>query len=52
MTTGGMYGKVVDSVNNILLVEFGTNKSVIIPVEKDQIARVKEPDLTRNNIEE
>jgi len=49
MTSGGMYGKVVDSVNSILMVEFGTNKSVIIPVEKDQIATVKEPNLSRNN---
>lgn len=49
MTSGGMYGKVVDSVNSILMVEFGTNKSVIIPVEKEQIVAVKEPNLSRNN---
>lgn len=29
----GMYGKVVNVVNECLMVEFGTNRSIIIPVQ-------------------
>lgn len=52
MTNGGFFGKVVDTVNEYLLVEFGTNKSVIIPIVKDAVASVGEPDLTRKRVEE
>ncbi|MCT4543734.1 MAG: preprotein translocase subunit YajC [Vallitalea sp.] len=48
VTNGGLYGKVVDTVNNIVIVEFGTNKSVRVPIERTAIASVKEPDLTIN----
>lgn len=48
MTNGGFYGKVVDSVNNILILELGTNKSVRVPIERSAVASVKEPDLTIN----
>ncbi|GMQ57861.1 hypothetical protein AN1V17_22560 [Vallitalea sediminicola] len=48
MTNGGFYGKVVDSVNNVLIVELGTNKSVRVPIERNAVAAVKEPDLTIN----
>ncbi len=46
MTAGGTFGKVVDTVNDICIVEFGLNRGVRIPVQRDQIAAVKEPDLT------
>ncbi|GKX31417.1 hypothetical protein SH1V18_38970 [Vallitalea longa] len=48
MTNGGFYGKVVDSVNNVLIVELGTNKSVRVPIERNAVAAIKEPDLTIN----
>lgn len=51
MTNGGFYGKVVDVVNNCLMIEFGTNKSVIIPIVKEAVASVGEPDLTRKKAE-
>lgn len=51
-TNGGFAGKVVDVVNDYLLVEFGTNKSVIIPLRKDAVATIGEPDLTRKRVEE
>lgn len=48
MTNGGFYGKVVDSINNVLIVELGTNKSVRVPIERNAVAAIKEPDLTIN----
>ncbi|TCT16774.1 preprotein translocase subunit YajC [Natranaerovirga pectinivora] len=46
LTTGGLFGRVVDVVNNTLIVEFGTNKSVRVPILKDAVASVREPELT------
>ncbi|RRD94882.1 preprotein translocase subunit YajC [Clostridiales bacterium COT073_COT-073] len=52
MTTAGMYGKVADLVNDIVVVEFGKNKSVLIPIHKTAIAGVSEPDMTLHKEEE
>lgn len=52
MTNAGMYGKVADLVNDIVVVEFGKNKSVLIPVHKTAIAGVSEPDMTIHKEEE
>lgn len=52
LISGGMYGKVVDTVNDILIVEFGMNKGVRIPVQRSAVASVAEPDLTIAKIEE
>lgn len=46
LTAGGLYGKVVDTVNDVLVVEFGTNKSVRIPVQRSTVVSAAEPDLT------
>lgn len=46
VTSGGMYGLVVDSVNDVVYVEFGTNKSVRIPIKRSSILGVAEPDIT------
>ncbi|MCT4598047.1 MAG: preprotein translocase subunit YajC [Vallitalea sp.] len=51
MTNGGIYGKVVDSVNDVLIIELGTNKSVRVPIQRNAVAAVKEPDLTINKEE-
>lgn len=42
----GIYGKVVDEVNDLLILELGLNKSVRIPVKKIAVAAVGEPNLT------
>lgn len=46
LTSSGMYGKVVDITDQVFIVEFGTNKSVCIPVRKSEIMGNKEPNLT------
>ncbi len=52
MTTSGLYGKIADVINDVVVVEFGKNKSVLIPVHKTAIAGVSEPDLTLHKEEE
>ena len=52
LLNNGMYGKVVNIVNDCLIIEFGTNRSVMIPVLRSQIAGVSEPDLTERKVEE
>jgi len=44
--TSGMYGKVVDTVNDVLIIELGTNKSVRVPVQRSAIVSKSEPDLS------
>lgn len=51
LLNSGMYGKVVNIVNDCLMVEFGSNKSVIIPVLRSQIAAMEEPDLTQRTVD-
>lgn len=46
ITNSGMYGKVVDAVNDVFVLEFGLNKGIRIPVQKHAVAGVKEPNLT------
>ncbi len=51
LTSGGLYGKVVDTVNDILIVEFGMNKGVRVPVQRSTVMSVAEPDLTLEKTE-
>lgn len=46
VTNSGMYGKVVDIVNDIFVLEIGLNKSVRVPVQKQAVTGVQEPNLT------
>lgn len=46
LLNSGMYGKVVDIIDDTLIVEFGLNKSIRIPVLKTTVARVAEPNLS------
>lgn len=46
LTTGGLYGTIVDVVNDLFIVEFGMNKGVRVPVTKSSVVSVKLPDLT------
>ena len=52
LLNSGMYGKVVNIVNDCLIIEFGTNKNIMIPVLRSQIAGVEEPDLTPKNVDQ
>ena len=47
----GFFGKVVDVTAECYIVEFGTNKSIRIPVLKQAVYAKKEPNLT-NKVEE
>lgn len=43
LTTTGLYGKIASVGQDCFLVEFGTNKAIIIPVDKKDIVAIKEP---------
>lgn len=45
LLNSGEYGKIVDVVNDLFIIEFGLNKSVRIPVKKAAVAAVQEPNL-------
>lgn len=44
--TTGIYGKVVDVINDLFIIELGLNKSVRIPVKRAAVAAVAAPNLT------
>jgi preprotein translocase subunit YajC len=46
VTNGGLYGRVADLGEDSFIVEFGTNRSIKIPVRKTDVLGVKEPKLT------
>lgn len=41
VTSGGFYGKIVDTADNTFIVEFGTNKGIRIPVNKAEVFPAK-----------
>lgn len=45
LLNSGAYGKVVDIVNDLFIIEFGLNKGVRIPVKKIAVAAIQEPNL-------
>ena len=49
ITNSGFYGKVVDVSDSVFVIEFGTNKSISIPVNKNEILGKKEPDFTKSS---
>ena len=46
LTTSGFYGMVIDidNENNMVIVEFGSNKNCRIPMNKTAISQVEKPD--------
>jgi len=46
LLNSGMYGKIVDIVNNVIILELGTNKSVRVPVQRAGVISIAEPDLS------
>ena len=45
LMNSGLYGRVVDIINDTFIIEFGLNKSIRIPVLRSTVARVAEPNL-------
>lgn len=48
VTSSGFYGKVMDVGENCFIVEFGTNRGIRIPVNKNDIVAIKTPVLHSN----
>lgn len=46
MTSSGFYGKVVEINDQVMIVEFGTNKGIRIPVKKSEILGNKAPNVS------
>lgn len=51
LLNSGMFGKVVDVTAECFIVEFGTNKGILIPVLKQEVLMKKEPNLSNKAIE-
>ncbi len=51
LIASGMYGKVTDVTAECFIIEFGTNRGVRIPVLKDQVYAIKEPNLSNKEVE-
>ncbi len=43
LTTSGFYGVVIDITDDMVIVEFGSNKNCRIPMDKSAISRVEKP---------
>nr|WP_307991968.1 preprotein translocase subunit YajC [uncultured Niameybacter sp.] len=52
LLTTGIYGKVVDIINDLFIIELGLNKSVRIPVKKVAVAAVAAPNLSIAKVSE
>ncbi len=46
MTSSGFYGKVVEINDQVMVVEFGTNRGIRIPVKKSEILGNKAPNVS------
>lgn len=46
MTSSGFYGKVVEMNDQVVTVEFGTNRGVRIPIKKSEIIGNKAPNVS------
>ena len=51
LTTSGFYGVIIDIMDNTVIVEFGNNRNCRIPMQKDAIAAVEKPNLTKTEEE-
>lgn len=41
MTTGGFYGVIIDITEDMVIVEFGSNKNCRIPMDKQAISKIE-----------
>jgi preprotein translocase YajC subunit len=46
VTSSGLFGKVTSVGGDCFLVEFGTNKSVIIPIRKSDVIEIRTPKIS------
>ena len=46
ITSGGLFGKIADIGEDCFIVDFGTNRSIRIPVLKADVVGVREPKMT------
>ena len=44
LTTSGFYGVVIDITDDVVIVEFGSNKNCRIPMQKAAIVQVEKPE--------
>lgn len=44
LTTAGFYGVVIDITEDVVIVEFGSNKNCRIPMQKAAIVQVEKPE--------
>ena len=51
LTTSGFYGVVIDIQDDVVVVEFGSNKNCRIPMRKTAIQTVEKPDGTTISME-
>ena len=51
VTTSGFYGVIIDIMDNTVIVEFGNNRNCRIPMQKDAIAAVEKPNLSKTEEE-
>lgn len=51
ITTSGFYGVVIDIQDDVIVVEFGSNKNCRIPMRKTAIQTVEKPDGTTISME-
>ena len=47
LTTSGFYGVIIDIMDNTVIVEFGSNRNCRIPMQKDAIAAIEKPNLSK-----
>ena len=51
LTSSGFYGVIIDIMDDTVIVEFGNNRNCRIPMQKDAIAAVEKPNLTKTEEE-
>lgn len=44
-TTSGFYGVIIDITEDIVIVEFGSNKNCRIPMDKGAITQIEKPEV-------
>jgi len=48
VTSGGFYGVVIDVMEEVVIVEFGSNKNCRIPMKKSAIVELEKPNTEKN----
>lgn len=47
LTSSGMYGVVIDVMEDVVIIEFGNNKNCRIPMKKSSIVEIEKPSLEK-----